>query len=179
VVWCPHIVAFCDCRNHWWIPGCKESWTWNRGHFSLKWISLPLENADKKYSLESIYNGYWDTDTDCMISRNQGPCWDAGDTLGWGKAQVRAETSAPWTPSLWKTSPHHDTLKKQVGCHPPASPLGLPSSTKSLLVGLPGPHPQASQANAFQPTRLMPYRPTGPPPCWRALPPPHSSSTPA
>jgi hypothetical protein len=37
-------------------------------------------------------------------------CWD---TLGWGKAPARAETSALWTHSLWKSSPHHDLLKEQ------------------------------------------------------------------
>jgi hypothetical protein len=58
------------------------------------------------------------TDADCMSSVNQGPCWDSGDTLGWGKAQGKAETSAPWIPSPWKASPHHDTLKEQAGHHP-------------------------------------------------------------
>jgi hypothetical protein len=45
-------------------------------------MSLPLENADRKYSLERIQNGDWDTDTDCMSSRKQGYCEDAGNTLG-------------------------------------------------------------------------------------------------
>jgi hypothetical protein len=45
---------------------------------------------------------------------NQGLCWDAGDTLGCGKAQGRAETSAVWNPSLWKASPWHDLLKEQL-----------------------------------------------------------------
>jgi hypothetical protein len=175
VVWCPHIVTCCDCRSHWWTPGCKESWTWSRGHFSVKWMSLPLENADRKYSLERIQNG--ETDTDCMSSRNQGPSWDAGDTLGWCKAPGRAETLAPWSPSLWNICPHHDTLPP--GCHTPVGPPGLLSPHKSLPVCLQGPHPQASQATASQSPRLRPHRATGPPPCWRAVAPPHSSYKPA
>jgi hypothetical protein len=158
VVWCPHIVTCCDSRSHWWTPGCKESWTWSRGHFSVKWMSLPLENADRKFPLERIQNGDWDTDTDCMSSRNQGPCWDAGDTLDWGKAPGRAETSSPWTPSLWKASPHNDTLKEQVGCHPPAgrprSPLSSQItvfwSTRAPPTGQPGHHLPAHQADAPQ-----------------------------
>jgi hypothetical protein len=54
MVWCPHIVTCCDCRSHWWTPGCNKSWTWSKDHFSVKWMSLPLENADRKYSLERI-----------------------------------------------------------------------------------------------------------------------------
>jgi hypothetical protein len=33
-----------------------------------------------------IQNGDWDTDTDCVSSVNQAPCWDTGDTHGWGTA---------------------------------------------------------------------------------------------
>jgi hypothetical protein len=54
---------------------------------------------------------------------NQGLCWDAGDKLDWGKAQGRVETSALWTPSSWKTSPHHDLLKEQLVLH--ATPLTI------------------------------------------------------
>jgi hypothetical protein len=28
----------------------------------------------KNFCIERIQNGNWDTDTDCMSSRNQGPC---------------------------------------------------------------------------------------------------------
>jgi hypothetical protein len=52
-----------------------------------------------------------------VSTRNQGPCWDAGDTFGWGKAPGRAKTSAPWTPTPWKASPCHDTLKEQAVHH--------------------------------------------------------------
>jgi hypothetical protein len=50
------------------------------------------ENSQKKK--ERIQNGNWDTDADCMSSRNQGSCLYDGDTLGRGKAPGRAETSA-------------------------------------------------------------------------------------
>jgi hypothetical protein len=179
VVWCLQIVTCCDCQSHCCSPGCKESWTWSKGHFSVKWMSLPLENADRKYSLERILSGNWNTDTDCMSSGNERPCWDAGDTFGWGTTPGRAEILTPWAPSLWKASPHHDTLKEKVGCHLPAAPPGFPSPNKSLPVGPPEPHLQASQATTCEPTRLMPHMPTGVPPCWRALAPPHTNSKPA
>jgi hypothetical protein len=178
VVLCPHIVTCCDCRSHWWTPGCKEIWTWSTGQFSVKWMILPLENSDRMYSLERIQNCDWDTDTDSICYENQGTCWDAEDTLGWGKAPGIAETSAPWTSSMWKDSPCHDTLKEQVGCHPPASPIGLYSPTKPLSFSLPGPQPQASLATACQFTRLMPHRPICTSPWWMALVLPHASSKP-
>jgi hypothetical protein len=68
-------------------------------------------------SVGRIQNGNWDTDADCMSSRNQRPCWDVGDMLGWGKEQGKAKTSEPCTPSLWKSSPHHNTLKEQANSH--------------------------------------------------------------
>jgi hypothetical protein len=72
----------------------------------------------KSPNLHHIDNGDQDTDADCMSSVNQGPCWDAGDTLGWGKAPGSTETSAPWTPSMWKAPSYHNTLKEQEGlCH--------------------------------------------------------------
>jgi hypothetical protein len=89
-----------------------------------------------------------DMDADCMSSRKQGPCWDAGDTRGWGKPQGRVETSAPWTPSLWKISPRHDILKEQVGHHPHAAAA----------------HPPAHQASSPPAHQLLPYRPTRVPP---------------
>jgi hypothetical protein len=44
--------------------------------------------------------------------------------LDWGRAQGRAETSALWTPSLWKASPCHDTLKEQLALHTKTLPIG-------------------------------------------------------
>jgi hypothetical protein len=69
-----------------------------------------------------------------VSSGNQGPCWDAGDMLVWGKAPGRTETSTHWTPSSWKASPCHNTLKEQVGCCPTT---GLPDLRPA---GLPGRH---------------------------------------
>jgi hypothetical protein len=60
-----------------------------------------------------------------MSSQNQGLCWDAGDKLDWGKAQGRAETSALWTPSSWKSSPQEDLLKEQPALHAKSLPIGL------------------------------------------------------
>jgi hypothetical protein len=54
---------------------------------------------------------------------NQGLCWDAGDTLGWGKAQGSSETSALWIPCSWKTSPHHNLLKEQAALHAKPCPI--------------------------------------------------------
>jgi hypothetical protein len=62
--------------------------------------------------LGEIQDGDWDTAADLLSSVNQGLCWGAGDTLGWGKTQGRAETSALWTPSSWKASPHHNIVKE-------------------------------------------------------------------
>jgi hypothetical protein len=82
-----------------------------------------------------------------MSSVNQGPCWDAGDMLGWGKAQGRAETSAHWTPSLWKFSQWYDTLKDQV------APIPL------LSDGPPPCHP--ARLAHCRPTKLQPAGPLG------------------
>jgi hypothetical protein len=107
---------------------------------------------------------------DSMSSTNQRPCWDAGDILGWGKAPERAKILAPWTPSLWKASPCHDTLKEQEGHHHgPTRPAELPASQ--------GSSPQACWTTTHWPTRLPPRRPTRPPPtglpgCSPARPPP-------
>jgi hypothetical protein len=57
-----------------------------------------------------------------VSSRNQEPCWDTGDTLGWGKEPGRADTLASWITSPWKAPPSHNTLKEQVG-HQPTRPL--------------------------------------------------------
>jgi hypothetical protein len=42
------------------------------GHQDAKKAGLEVEA--RKYSLERIQNGDWDIDTDCISSRNQGPC---------------------------------------------------------------------------------------------------------
>jgi hypothetical protein len=72
-----------------------------------------IRNAKRR-----IQHGNWGTDADSMSSVNQEPCWDAGAMLGRGNTPGRVETLAPWTPSPWKTSPCHGTLREQMGCHP-------------------------------------------------------------
>jgi hypothetical protein len=42
--------------------------------FTSCW-EMPQESSGSK-------NGDWETEADCMSSRNQGPCCNAGDTLG-------------------------------------------------------------------------------------------------
>jgi hypothetical protein len=41
------------------------------------------------------------------------------------KAQGRAETSAFWSPSSWKFSPHHDLIKELPALHAKPLPIGL------------------------------------------------------
>jgi hypothetical protein len=82
-------------------------------------------------NLERIQIGDQNTDTDCMSSMNQETCWDAGDMLGWDKAQGRAETSAPWTPSPWKASPCHD--KQQAGHHHHAAAICTSACLAAVL----------------------------------------------
>jgi hypothetical protein len=74
--------------------------------------------------VEGIQDGNWDTAADRVSSMNQGLCWDAADRLGWGKAPGRAETSTLGTPSLWKSSPHHDLLKEKPALHINPHPIG-------------------------------------------------------
>jgi hypothetical protein len=62
-------------------------------------VLIPLKHLQIIWWKMTLENGDWDTDRDCMSSGNQGPCWDAGDTLGWGKAPGTVETLAPWTAS--------------------------------------------------------------------------------
>jgi hypothetical protein len=82
-----------------------------------------------------IQNGDCDTDAGSVSSINQRPCWDAGAMLGRGEATGRVETLAPWTPSLWGTSPCHDTLGPPPSrCQrwPPApNVLGRPSADQT------------------------------------------------
>jgi hypothetical protein len=77
-------------------------------------------------NLLRIQDGDYGTEAGSMSSVNQKPCWDIGATLGRNKVPRRIKTSTSWTPNLWKTSPCHVTLRKQVGCchcHPPAPNL--------------------------------------------------------
>jgi hypothetical protein len=78
-----------DFQNYIWIAKSKEK---------EKILNKILDNEE---DLGRIQNGDWDTDADCVSSRNQGPCWDNGDTLSWNSSQ-------------WKATPYHNT-----------SPVGL------------------------------------------------------
>jgi hypothetical protein len=60
----------------------------NYSMFTTKVLKIQMLNQDPKWHLE-------DTDTDCVSSGNHGHCSDAGDTLGLGKAQGRAEALVP------------------------------------------------------------------------------------
>jgi hypothetical protein len=82
-----------------------------------------------------IQDGNWNTARDHMSSMYQRLCWDTGDTLGWGEAPGRAETSALWTPTSWKASLHHDLLKEQPVLLTKSHPIGLP-----ILWPVPQPH---------------------------------------
>jgi hypothetical protein len=70
-----------------------------------------------------------------------GICWDAGDTLGWGKAPGRAKSMALWTPRSWKVSPCHNLLKEQPAKSPTHRPveLLLCSAGLSAPQSIPGP----------------------------------------
>jgi hypothetical protein len=81
-------------------------------------------NSEARVNTGKIQDGNWHTDTDCVSNVNQEFCWDAGDTLGWGKVSRRAETSALWTTSLWKASPCHDLLTKPPALHAKPHPIG-------------------------------------------------------
>jgi hypothetical protein len=100
-----------SCCNHsrgiWW-------WSFLNPYLETCWLLQTRKPSE-------IQNGNWDSDADSVSSVNQGPYWDAGATLGGGEAPGRVETLAPWTPSLWKSSPCHNTLRKQAGCHPHAA----------------------------------------------------------
>jgi hypothetical protein len=93
---------------------------------------------------------------------NQGLCRDTGDMLSWGKAPGRAETSAFWTPSLWKASLHYDLLKDQLVLYTKPLPIVLQSHWSTgwqtsypwaHSSALPGPHSP----------KYLPIRPTCPP----------------
>jgi hypothetical protein len=76
---------------------------------------------------------------------NQKPCWDPGTTLGRNKAPKRIKTWTPWTPSSWKASPSHVTLRKQEGsCH-----------HQTLAPNLPGRH-SAEQRGKSQVSHSIP-----------------------
>jgi hypothetical protein len=87
----------------------------------LGWLVGSLAEAvklvsDKVPTGERIQDGNQGTEVDSVNSVNQKSCWDAGATLGRNKAPRRIKFSTPWTPSSWKASPHHFTLRKQEGC---------------------------------------------------------------
>jgi hypothetical protein len=96
-----------------------------------------------------IQDGDWDTDADWERSVNWGPCWDAGNTLGWGKAPGRAEVRFPeplahgrllhatiYWKSTWAAA--HQASTPQA-CQFPALQACRPTT-------LPGPIPQACWA---------------------------------
>jgi hypothetical protein len=161
--------------------------------FFYCWQSFPEPHTYYKNGTSRIQNGNWDIDADCVNSVNQGLSWEAGDTLGWGKAQGRAETSGLWTPSQWETSPHHDTLKEQVGrhthataeyqstrplcCRPtnptPSCPTSLSFTGPLSLCPAwePGNLSPAQLASTRQAHCTVPHRPARPPPCGRGRPP--------
>jgi hypothetical protein len=56
-------------------------------------VSVLLHSSASQPS--KIQDGDWDTDADCISSMDQGPCWDAGDMLGWGKAQGEQKLRHP------------------------------------------------------------------------------------
>jgi hypothetical protein len=112
-----------------------------------------------------IQDGDWDTATDLMSSVNQWLCWNAGDTLGWGKAQGRAETSALWAPSSWKASPCHDLLKEHPVLHAKPRPIG-PRSRCSTGRGISDPSTHSSIPPGPHSPKLPPMRHTRSPPDW-------------
>jgi hypothetical protein len=94
---------------------------------------------------------------------NLEPCWDAGDILGWGKAQGRAETSALWTHSLWKASPCQDLIKEQLALHAKPCPIGWWSHC-STGCGISKPCAHSSAPPGPQSPKLPPFRSARSPP---------------
>jgi hypothetical protein len=97
---------------------------------------------------------------------------DTGDTLGWGKAQGRAETSALWTPSSWKASPHPDILKEQLALHTKPCPIRL-QSRYSAGLGISDPWACCSTlpgpcAHKLPPLRTAQSLPNGAPKAYKA-----------
>jgi hypothetical protein len=62
-------------------------------------------------------------------------CGDTGATLGGNKAARRIKTSTPLTPSLWKATPLHVTLRKQEVCQLPDIGSKLAGETFSRPAG--------------------------------------------
>jgi hypothetical protein len=134
-----------------------------RFHLTPVRMAISKGNNNKCWRIQ---NGDWDRDADCVSSMNQEPCWDAGETLGWGKAKGTPETLAPWTPSLWKASSCHDTLKEKASHYmhdanicQPAGPLPCRTARPQLTrwpgchsKGLPDCHPTGQPG--FCPTGL-------------------------
>jgi hypothetical protein len=105
-----------------------------------------------------IQDGNRDTEVDCVSCVNQGPCWDAGDMLGWGKEPGRAKTLAPWTPSSWKASPRNDLLKEQLGkCPPGLCPMGMPRPHPAGLADCRSTRPPSHRCS--KPLHCRPARP--------------------
>jgi hypothetical protein len=105
----------------------------------------------------------------CVSSGNQGPCWDMGDKLGWGKALGRAETSAPWSPSRWRLLHAKIHWKKRQAAtptlppphHRPARPPPCRPSGPQLhhAMAKPASAPQAHWAATCLPTNPPAHRP--------------------
>jgi hypothetical protein len=99
-----------------------------------------------------------------MSSRNQGPCWDAGDILGWGKAPGIAETLAHWIPSPEAISTSGYT--ERTGGSPPACwttrPLPLRSARLPPHPTGPADCPLVHQASALQAHQATVCLPAGP-----------------
>jgi hypothetical protein len=91
---------------------------WLQDHREVTWMCQKQEMVNLWFLIQ---NGNWDIDADSISSVNQGAYWDTGATLGRGEAPGRVKTLALWTPSLWKASPCHKTLREQGGHHPHAT----------------------------------------------------------
>jgi hypothetical protein len=89
---------------------------------------------------------------------NQGPWWDAGDTIGWGKPQGELKLGQPEILAHGRLL--HATLKEQVGHHNHAIAICRVSTPQDRQ----GTTPQNSQATDRQPARLLPPDPPGHPP---------------
>jgi hypothetical protein len=88
-----------------------------------------------------------------------------GDTLDWGKAQGRAETSALWTPSSWKASPCYNLLKEQLVLHAKPHLIG-PQNDFSTDCGISDPWAHSSAPPRSCSPKLPPFRPAWSPLDW-------------
>jgi hypothetical protein len=132
-----------------------------------KWsMDLPhLEQWTFNIAFREIQDGDWDKAADLLSSVSQGLCWEAGDTLNWGKAPGRAETSALWTLSWWKASPCHNLLKEQPVLHSKPLPIGqLSPCYAGCGISDPWAHSSASPGPCSH--KLPPFRPAWSPVDW-------------